>query len=65
MDQIESGVWLSGGQRSYLVEGGCDEQGRSPQELFVDAPGVPVLDKPEAAQISQMVFSASELLQRV
>lgn len=46
-------VRLSGGQRSwpYLVEGGCDQHGRSPEELFVDTPGVFILDKPGPAQI--------------
>lgn len=34
---------------SYLVQGSCDQQGWSPQELFVNPPGVPVLNKPEAA----------------
>lgn len=58
MDQIESDVWLSRCQRSYLVKGSCDQQGGSPQELFVDAPGVPVLDKPEAVQVPVPVRTA-------
>lgn len=42
------------GQRSrpYLVEGGCDQHGRSPEELSVDTPGVCVLDKSGPEQIS-------------
>lgn len=49
-----SDVRLSEGQRSwsYLVEGGCDQHGRSPEELFVDTPGVSILDKPGPTQIS-------------
>lgn len=69
-------MWLSGGQSSYLVEGSCDQQGGSPQELFVDAPGGLVLDKPGAAQIysqnkaqtpqqQTVSSSASEGLQRI